>query len=65
MSAIKSGHIATTTRRNLLAHSSVGFGLTALTGFLSTHRSGLVAAEKANRIHPSRTQPQRAKRGIF
>ena len=65
MSAKKSGHIATTTRRNLLAHSSVGFGLTALTGFLSTHRSGLVAAEKANRNHPSRTQPQRAKRVIF
>ena len=65
MSAKKSDDIATATRRNMLAHSSVGFGLTALTGVWSTHRSGLVAAEKANPIHPSRTQPQRAKRVIF
>ena len=54
-----------TTRRNMLARSSVGFGLTALTGLLSTPRSGLIAAEKANQVHPSRTRPQRVKRVIF
>ena len=47
MSAKELGKIVMTTRRKMLARSSVGFGLTALTGLLSAPRAGLVAAEKA------------------
>ena len=53
------------TRRNMLARSSVGFGLTALTGLLATQQSGLRAAEPAQAFHPSRTLPPRAKNVIF
>ena len=53
------------TRRNMLARSSVGFGLTALTGLLATQKSGLRAAEPSQAFHPSRTLPPRAKNVIF
>jgi len=53
------------TRRNMLARSSAGFGLTALTGLLATQQSGLRAAETPQAFHPSRTLPPRAKSVIF
>jgi hypothetical protein len=53
------------TRRNMLARSSVGFGLTALTGLLATQSSGLCAAEPSQAVHPSRTLPPRVKSVIF
>jgi len=53
------------TRRNMLARSSAGFGLTALTGLLATQQSGLRAAEPPQAFHPSRTLPPRAKSVIF
>ena len=52
-------------RRNMLARSSVGFGLTALTGLLATQQSGLRAAEPSQASHPSRMLPPRAKNVIF
>ena len=60
-----SPNAATITRRNMLASSSVGFGLTTLSGLLSTQQPNLFAAENTNSLHPSRTRLQRAKSVIF
>ena len=65
MSVEKSRDGVTITRRNMLARGSIGFGLTALTGLLATHRPGLFAAENRTSFHPSRTLPPRAKSVIF
>ena len=65
MSVEKSRDGVTITRRNMLARGSIGFGLTALTGLLATHRPGLFAAENRTAFHPSRTLPPRAKSVIF
>ena len=65
MSDDTSRFILPITRRNMLARSSVGFGLTALTGLLATQSLGLRAAEPSQAIHPSRTLPARAKSVIF
>ena len=65
MSVEKSRDGVTITRRNMLARGSIGFGLTALTGLLATHRLGLFAAENRTAFHPSRTLPPRAKSVIF
>ena len=65
MYADKSPHTLPITRRNMLARSSVGFGLTALTSLLATQQSDLSSAEAGPAIHPSRTRAPRAKSVIF
>ena len=53
------------TRRKMLAHSSVGFGLTALRGLLSGQRPDVFARGAASSLHPSRTRPPRAQLRLF
>ena len=65
MSVEKSRGLETINRRNMLARSSIGFGLTSLTGLLATQQSGLHAAENPQVLHPSRTRPPRVKSVIF
>lgn len=53
------------TRRDMLARSSVGFGLTALTGLLASQRPALFAVENRQAMRGSRSLPARAKSVIF
>lgn len=53
------------TRRNMLARSSIGFGLTALTSLLATQPSVLSSAEAVPVTPPSCRPVPRAKRVIF
>ena len=53
------------TRRDMMSRSSLGFGLTALSGLLATDRSGVYASENTTALHAGRTRPSRAKSVIF
>jgi hypothetical protein len=65
MSADRSREALPITRRNMLARSSIGFGLTALTSLLATQQSVLSSAEVVPVTPPSRTPVPRAKSVIF
>jgi hypothetical protein len=65
MFADKSPDALPISRRNMLARSSVGFGLTALTGLLATRQPILGAAEALPVNQPNRTRAPRAKSVIF
>jgi hypothetical protein len=65
MFAEKSGNALPITRRNMLARSSVGFGLTALTGWLAMQQPVLGAAEALSVNRPNRSRTPRAKSVIF
>jgi len=65
MSAKPSLGDTSVTRRNMLARSSIGFGLTALTGLMAMQQPNAHAADPNLSIHPSRSRPARAKSVIF
>ncbi|MFM2093273.1 MAG: hypothetical protein RIS70_397 [Planctomycetota bacterium] len=65
MSVEKSYESRMITRRKMLARSSIGFGLTALTGLMAKQQPAAVAADSPRAIHPSRTRPARVKSVIF
>lgn len=65
MSGKKTRGVEMISRRKMLARSSIGFGLTALTGMMTKPTSGVRAEGTAQALHPSRTRPARAKSVIF
>ena len=56
---------AVITRRDMLARSSVGFGLTALTGLLASQQPALSAAQNSAELSANRTRSPRARNVIF
>lgn len=58
-------HVRGISRRDMLAQSSAGFGLAALTGLLAFRRPWLLADEGRAVVTESRTRPARAKNVIF